>query len=452
MAETLIAGPYRMLRTPDGVEFPWYMIPFDKRGSCTAPLTRVDLFRQLREGRFTHIYLFSHGWNNDWKTAIGAYEDFMAGYMQMRRASNLPPPQPYRPLLIGVYWPSASLVLPWEKPPQIAGATTFDRDDTLVADHQQCVEAIADELADEQRDRFYELSQLDRLDANAARELAQLLAPVYGAGDEETGDNSRVTPESLLEAWNAVASSSDDDDEEVEDDLDEFGTVDGGVGEPDAAFLSYLNPRFAVRMASVWQMKDRAGRVGVVGVGPLLRSALSACDASVHLIGHSYGCKVLLTAVCKEPLTRSVQSMLLLQPAVSCLCFADDVDGHGTPGGFRSAFDRIDQPILSTFSRHDFPLTKVFHLALRRKRDLGEQRIAGAPPSRYAALGGYGPFGCGAQAEEVEIKLPGNEYDIGNQQVEVFGLRGHEHIGGHNGVSNRSTYWALYDQVTFPRR
>jgi hypothetical protein len=67
------------------------------------------------------------------------------------------------------------------------------------------------------------------------------------------------------------------------------------------------------------------------------------------------------------------------------------------PGGYRRALDRVFRPILCTFSQHDAPLHRFFHLILRRDKDLGEMKIAaaGEPPSRFAALGGYGPRGSG---------------------------------------------------------
>jgi pimeloyl-ACP methyl ester carboxylesterase len=167
-------------------------------------------------------------------------------------------------------------------------------------------------------------------------------------------------------------------------------------GEPAAAcILDFLDPRNAIRAATVWQMKDRAGTVGALGVGPLLQEILTQSSARIHLMGHSYGGKVVLSALCHSQLKRDVTSVLLLQPAVSYLCFGENIDGKGTDGGYREALTRVERPIFSTFSGRDAPLTKFFHLAVRRDSDLGEQKIAGVPPSKFAALGGSGPGGPG---------------------------------------------------------
>jgi pimeloyl-ACP methyl ester carboxylesterase len=75
-----------------------------------------------------------------------------------------------------------------------------------------------------------------------------------------------------------------------------------------------------IRLASVYQMKDRAGRVGASGVRELLEDLLAKNEtARLHLLGHSYGAKVLLSALATATLMpgRKAHSMLLLQPAVS---------------------------------------------------------------------------------------------------------------------------------------
>jgi hypothetical protein len=126
-------------------------------------------------------------------------------------------------------------------------------------------------------------------------------------------------------------------------------------------------------------------------------------------------------AICSPP--RRVHSALLLQPAVSHLCFADAVPGTNHAGGYRPALDRVERPIFSTFSDHDVPLTKVFHLALRRSEDLGEAQIAagGEPPSVYAALGGFGPRRAGEQLIDIRDVNQPYAMDAGTR---VYGLRG----------------------------
>jgi hypothetical protein len=146
-----------------------------------------------------------------------------------------------------------------------------------------------------------------------------------------------------------------------------------------------------------------------------------------------------------------VASALLLQPAINCYCFSPNADGDGLVGGYRPVLTRFHQPILSTFSSDDLPLTKFFHLALWRTTDLGEAKIAraGEPISRYAALGGFGPQGCSPfEAHVIDIIAPGRPYQlISPNAPKVLGLRSDTAIDGHGGVVNSTTAWALYCQV-----
>jgi len=207
-------------------------------------------------------------------------------------------------------------------------------------------------------------------------------------------------------------------------------------------------------------MKDRAGRVGSTGVAGLLRELLEA-DIPIHLVGHSFGAKVMLSALCAAPLRRPATSALLLQSAISYLSFATTVPGRAGNGGYIAALDQhhIAKPIFSTYSGSDFPLHDVFHLALRRAADLGDLRIAAAgapPPSRYAALGGYGPRGAGETLVN-PIKPPGDTYSV-DGGVRIFGLDGsaavdfpapkaEARIACHGCVANPYTAWALHQQM-----
>jgi pimeloyl-ACP methyl ester carboxylesterase len=210
------------------------------------------------------------------------------------------------------------------------------------------------------------------------------------------------------------------------------------------------DPTDIIKLASLFQMKDRAARVGVRGVATLLRNLLGATKAGVHVFGHSFGAKVMLSALCAQPTPqRSPESLLLLQPAISHLCFADIVPGRQGSGGYRKALKLVGSPIFTTFSSMDFPLHKIFHLALRRPADLGELRVAmaGEPPDRYAALGGYGPRRAGERAAIDPIPALGENYP-NLAGVTIVGLDGSaQRITSHTDVANEYTAWALRTQI-----
>jgi hypothetical protein len=105
---SLPAGPYRTLHLTNGTEIPYYIIPFDDEGRCVGPQTRRHLLDHA--GEFSDIFLFSHGWNNDWTVATRRYESFIQGFMDLRQEQGIAAPEGYRPLLVGIFWPSAVLV------------------------------------------------------------------------------------------------------------------------------------------------------------------------------------------------------------------------------------------------------------------------------------------------------------------------------------------------------
>jgi len=196
-------------------------------------------------------------------------------------------------------------------------------------------------------------------------------------------------------------------------------------------------------------MKDRAGTVGAVGVSDLLAQVrVAAPDARIHLVGHSYGCKVILSALCgsDDAHAVAVDSVLLLQPATSCYCFAKagSVPGIPGPGGYSRAPELSRRPVVCTYSRDDAPLTRFFHWAARRARDLGEVEIAGLPPSPYAALGGYGPQGVGATL--LDAVDPPVAYAF-PETSGIVGIRADGAIKDHGDVTSRATAWMLLNQV-----
>jgi hypothetical protein len=132
-----------------------------------------------------------------------------------------------------------------------------------------------------------------------------------------------------------------------------------------------------------------------------------------------------------------------LQPAVSHQCFAIKTP-DGLAGGYSHVPGLVESPILATYSSQDVPLRRLFHLAVRRDADKAEARVAaeeGAPPSRFAALGGYGPRY--SREELIEVLLPPVPYeDV--RTAPIYGLNGSNAITGHGDVTNQYTWWALY--------
>lgn len=427
--DRLPIGPYR---TVGGV-IPWYMVPFDKVGRCSGPETAAEAVKKAHDGRYSDVVVFCHGWNNSWEQAVARYEDFIAGYLGL--LSVYPPKSRLRAaMLIGLYWPSKLLLGSLDAAPATA---TSDPGMSSVATERQEISELAAELDDAAAARFYELTQRTTLTGREATEMATMFLPLLKASSADECAEARLgdplDAAEIVEAWRASRGV----DAEVS-----AAAAEGGL----------LDPREIVRTLSVWQMKDRARVVGERGVAELL-GKLVAGDVRVHLVGHSFGAQVLLSALCAPQELPLVRSTLLLQPAVSHLCFAGRVNGKGRQGGFRRALDRVELPILSTFSRHDKPLTTFYQYAMRRKYDVGEPTFAvgGEPPNRFAALGGFGPRPLGRRVGLLDVLDPGSSYPLDSGPPDLYGIKADRTISGHSDVSNESTWWML-SQLMHERR
>lgn len=438
----MVEGPFETLDVGGGVTADYYLLRFDKDGQLASPRTEQVLKAGL-EG-VSDVYLFSHGWNNTFADAAARYKGFIEGYMAQRASFGLPFPEKYKPMLIGVIWPSTSFLMPWEEGPHIAADG-----DAQEKEMRTLVGESLDPGADAELAAL--IDGRETLSPEEARRAAELvLAALRSDVDPDDGSSPPKVAE-LLDAWaaldgRAAAKPSDPDD---------FRSVSAQPapgGSPAAAgVLGLLDPRNLLRMGTVWTMKDRAGKVGAHGVGPLVRHVLDHTSARLHLVGHSFGARVVLSALAAGPQpTRQARSMLLLQPAINRWCFAGNVVDSGRAGGYHPILTRVELPVLTTFSRHDKPLHEAFHLAVRGN-SLGEPRIAAVGDTfRFGALGGYGPEGLGPSADtQKAIAANRGRYDFGDgvRVVAVDGgvdLDGGPAIGGHGDISNSRTWWALH--------
>ena len=441
----MVVGPFQQVPIGGGATADLYLLRYDDQGRLRSPLTELQLKGSL--GGVSDVFLFSHGWNNVFAQAVERYRSFIAGYAGQRQQYDLPAPAGYQPLLVGVIWPSTDFVLPWEAGPKIAAAP--DPEGPEAAQTEQMLSYVTESLDPDADARLTELVDgLTALDADQARQAAEIaLAALWPGTDPDNGAPPPSVDE-LLAAWSAM----DGAETPAPADPDDFGVVGGGPAatSPTAAGGFSLDPRNLLRMATVWKMKARSGQVGVAGVGPLTRHVLSESSARLHLIGHSFGARLLLSALASEAPARPAHSMLLLQAAVNRWCFARDVAGTGRAGGYQPVLSRVEKPILTTFSAHDGPLTKVFHLAMRGGH-LGEPDIAAlGDPELYGALGGFGPAGLGGLGATEPAAIPGREgYAAGGGRkvIAIDGgtkIDGRPAITGHPDISNQTTWWALH--------
>jgi hypothetical protein len=426
-----------------GQTVPFHAITYDKAGVCTSPATRDAVLRLIRDGGYTDTILFSHGWNNDWDDAMRLYRAFMEGVCAMADQRGDILPGGISPLFLGVSWPSAALLWPWEETPDLAAGTPEPVEESADA------ELLREDMDPEEAEALTAfLTGKETLSGPELARLSDLLAPQFAHADEDETETAAPFTARDLEHTFRSAGILAEGPEDESGGFDSGGTIDDTpTHDPQAAggpLPGVFGLRKALRMATVLKMKDRGGVVGANGVATLLQRVLGETGTRLHLVGHSYGAKVTMTALSRVQAPRAVESVLLLQPAVNHLAFSPDVEGR--PGGFRKVLERCRKPVLTTRSKNDIPLRHVFHLAVRRRSDLGEMQFASGV-SQFAAMGGYGPHEL-APGELLEVTLPdrGITYpDLSGH--EVIDLNGDGRITGHSDVTNPYTFWAMLQNL-----
>ena len=124
-----------------------------------------------------------------------------------------------------------------------------------------------------------------------------------------------------------------------------------------------------LNFATYYQMKERAGVVGKALNGMLASIRQLRPDLRVHLIGHSFGARV-VTAAVDGPVAIGPASLALLQGAFSHNGFAAKFDGK-KDGFFRKvvAQSKVVGPILATHTVNDRAVGIAYALASRFSND-----------------------------------------------------------------------------------
>jgi hypothetical protein len=363
---------------------PFWEIDFDAEGD-PDPGRRATLLREVPQRGITDLFVFAHGWNNDPVIARKLYDGFFSVLAQQHTAH---PPQDAATIgLAGVMWPAER----WSDEPipdftPTGPALAADGGAAAAVPADPGASAVVSPTMDDAT-----LAQLTRLFPAAADDLARMAALLGGP----------VTDEALAEfhgrlaAFADRAGTADDDGESAEgkpaqrpdmladDPVTLFGRfsdalqatgadLDGGDGGGTAGIGDVLGrllngAKEALRAATYWEMKNRAGTVGRAGLGPLLGALAGAAPSlRVHLIGHSFGARLVSYALAGLPdgAASPVKSVTLLEGAFSHFAFvprlAFDPSRAGGLAGMRS---RVGGPVTVCFSSRDAAVGTFYPLA-----------------------------------------------------------------------------------------
>ena len=415
---------------PELARFPYFQIQFDREGTIFDTGEVDSLLDAIEPQEITDLVLVSHGWKNDIEDATNLYAELIGNIRAVLDAGSSGG-LPGRKLgFVGLFWPSKKFT-PVELQP--GGGASLDG-------------AISEDMILEELDSLRELSDVD----DAEQLIEQAKALVIDLEDRKTAQDKFVK---LVQQILADDGADAEIDEEVPPALDTrpgrdiidllsrpgrgevqlgrggaagignlFNGIKGGV-------MNFLN------MTTYWKMKKRAGKVGQKGVHEILRTLSTRFpDLAIHLVGHSFGGRLVSAAVRgpdNAPAVR-VKTLSLLQAAFSHYGFAENFDAD-RDGYFRRVVTQhnVAGPVLITHTKNDKAVGLAYPLASRVNRD--DSAALGDEHDRF---GGIGRNGAQRTPEAVQSDLQNQSGAYTFEPGKFYNLKADDFIANHGDVRN----------------
>lgn len=195
-----------------------------------------------------------------------------------------------------------------------------------------------------------------------------------------------------------------------------------------------------LRQLSYWTMKKRARSIGEGGIHKFLvdlQKATAAKGTRIHLMGHSFGTIVISSMIggpnAQAPLPRPVDSVTLVQGAVSLWCYANDIPmKRGTKGYFNRIIKdgKVRGPMSITQSKFDKAVGKLYPFASR----INGSAPFDVGPSGFPEFGAIGAFGIqGVPQNALAMVEADKPYALAKQQI--YNVESSQFIRKGNGVS-----------------
>ncbi len=350
--------------------YPAFELAYDTGGHLVDPSSETDLIQWLQsnDGKATTDLIFiSHGWNNDMNEARQLYAAFFAAMASVQKTENV---GQLKNFAVGaIFWPSKrfadSDLIPGGAAalgPSVTAQLNAQLDQLKLILGADSTAADKIEHAREQIPKL-EVSQSAQNDFVFA--LASALPGVRGEKDEGFDDAINSVMSGDVPGHTVLA--------RLAAPVFPAFPLPGGSGGHALGLGGILDgiTSAASRLANLftyYTMKDRAGIVGRTGVlQTILRVQAAAPAIRVHLIGHSFGGRLVTAAANALPTPKMIATLLLLEAAYSHNGLGQNWDGAGNDGAFRAVMSRpeIAGNILITHSVHDTAVGIAYPLASR---------------------------------------------------------------------------------------
>ena len=419
--------------------FPFFPLEITKDGKLFSAQQKSAIenaVRQTGAGKVTDFFVISHGWNNDMSEARELYSGLFKNVALLipNRASLAN----RKFAIVGVFWPSKkfadSELIPAGGVASIDGA---DISSSVIKQKLESLKGTFDVPDAAALDRAKAL--IDGIEDSSAKqkefvEIIRSLVPQTSSDvTDDASDKFMKQPAGeMLKMLSAPPML--------------FPAQDGGGGAlglgdqaGGAAFLGdFFNGVKAaasrlLNFATYYQMKERAGVVGKALNGMLVSMRQLRPDLRIHLIGHSFGARVVTAAVDGAAAVRP-QSLALLQGAFSHNGFAENFDGE-TDGFFRKVISqsKVDGPIFTTHTVNDKAVGIAYALASRLSGDNANSVALGDENDVFGGIGRNGAVRMKA-AEFVKATLLPETATYQFAAKKVHNLRADEFVSDHGDV------------------
>lgn len=421
-------------------------------------LAALDVATQL-----TDLFVLSHGWNNNRNEAAGLYDRLTESFVQVAGISSMQGLAARRFGAIRIFWPSKRFEEAALIPGGGSAAVGADDSETSVRDALERLrgnpirlasngerppDSVRDSIIDRLASLIPELSDGPRQDL-ARREFVLTLRSLVDPAQIHLDDASmRLFTDDPLELFQklqdnvaapvgraAVGGGAD------------LAAAGGAVGMVDAFSGVLAAARRLVNFTTYNDMKQRAGLIGRTGVMQLLLLLRQKNPAiKLHLIGHSFGGRLVTAAANSLPPGTPGVTVSLLQAAYSHNGLAENFDNRHHDGAFRALLSeqRASGPILITHTKNDLAVGIAYPLASRISHD-----VAASLGDRNDPYGGMGRNGAQHITEldpAHDTLLPtGRPYQF--RQGAVYNLRADDFIRDHGDVHGQQVAYAILNAV-----
>jgi pimeloyl-ACP methyl ester carboxylesterase len=369
--------------------FPAFDILYDTTGNLVDPTAEAEAlayFSSTDGDPITDVAVISHGWNNDIGEARILYAGFFAAFRSVLTPDWQAPAGTRNLAVVGIFWPSKKFADSDLIP---GGAASLNSADTkLNLQLDMLAELFAADPSSKSKIE-HAREQIPKLEVSQSAQddfvfaLNSVIPKPRGEGDQGL-DEARLAIDSTSSPGHVVLSHLAAPVFPVfptpisgggAASIQSFGGA--GMGQA-AGLLGDLSSGIkagASRLLNYftyYTMKDRAGIVGGTGATNTIQKIVALNSTrkvprKVHIIGHSFGARLVTSAANALPAGVRLDSMLLLEAAYSHDGMAQNWDGQGHDGAFRAvlAAPKIAGPVLITHSVHDTAVGIAYPLASR---------------------------------------------------------------------------------------